>query len=153
MKNILFLSLLIFAVTACNFSGKKEASADKCCNSELKSAEVEYVTVEELLISPDNYVNKTVSLKGLCVHTCRHSGKKMFIQGTDEDQLVQVLADGSISGFEQELTGSQVIVTGLLTAKETEEHVHQEGEEHSCETESKSKSFLLNCTAYKVVEN
>lgn len=151
MKKILFVFAALIVFSSCNFSGSKEASSDKCCSSELKSAHAEALSVEDLLASPDEFIGKTISLKGLCVHTCKHSGKKMFLQGIDEDQLILVLADGELSGFEKEITGSQIIVTGLLTAKEVEAENHEEGETHSCETDSKSKSYQIACTSYKII--
>ena len=102
------------------------------------------------MANPEVYLNKNISLQGLCVHTCKHSGKKMFLQGTNEDELVLVLAGDNVPTFEQELTGSQVIVTGLLTAKESEMDEHASGD-NNCETESKSKSYQLSCTAYRAV--
>lgn len=151
MKNILLVFVILIAFWSCNLTSSKEASSEKCCDSQLKSAQSEYLTIEKLLASPDDYINKTVTIKGLCIHICKNGGKRMFLQGTDEDQLILVLAGNEISSFENELTGSHIAVTGLLMALEIdEEETPKEDENPSCETKSKVKSYQINCTSYKI---
>ena len=150
MKKLFFSVAILLIMVSCNFSEKKQSSDQNSSEIELKSDQEEILTVEKLLANPEVYLNKNISLQGLCVHTCKHSGKKMFLQGTNEDELVLVLAGDNVPTFEQELTGSQVIVTGLLTAKESEMDEHASGD-NNCETESKSKSYQLSCTAYRAV--
>lgn len=152
MKNILFVFVILIAFWSCNLTSSKEASSEKCCDSLLKSTQDEYLTIENILASPADYINKTITLKGLCIHTCKHGGKRMFLQGTDEDQLILVLAGNEISSFENELIGSHIAVTGLLMPIGiNEEETHKEDENHQCETESKVKSYQINCTSYKKV--
>lgn len=150
MNKLLFSAVVLLFLGSCNSSNNQQGNGQNNPEAQLKVEEQEIVTMEKLLTNPEAYLNKTISLQGLCVHTCKHSGKKMFLQGTNEEDLVLVLADGNVATFEQELTGSQVIVTGLLTARASEPDEHQE-EDQSCETDSKSKSYQLSCTAFQMV--
>ncbi len=144
MKKLLFLLFMVVATVSCNYSGTKVAEADKM-------AEPAIVNIEDLFTNTHEFVDDTISLKGLCIHVCKHGGKKMFLQGIDENQLVKVFAEGEITAFEQELVGSHVVVTGLLTAAEVNDHEPEGGEGHTCETESKSKSYELSSTSFKIV--
>ena len=108
-----------------------------------------------------------VSIKGLIVHTSKHIGKKMFLTGTDKNKYVKVIADPSISHFDQSLEGENVVATVKLTLlDETQEKNEGTGERimemaetssqdtttAGCVTETKIKNYQMICDEFNVVE-
>jgi aspartyl-tRNA synthetase len=156
---LLFVSVFIF--TSCNSatnSGKNKE--DKSSKTVAAGA----VYVDDLLSDPGKYLEKKVSIKGLVVHTCKHSGKKMFLAGTDKNKFVKVIAGPSISRFDQSLEGETVVATGTLTLLDesqekhgTGEHLMKTGEESGsdstagCKTETKIKNYQMVCDGFEVV--
>jgi hypothetical protein len=162
MKKLLFLMAFAGLLSACGQSGSQKTADNKeksaCCETEAKKTasccdeKALEASVDELLASPEKFVNKTVQLKGRVVHTCKHSGKKMFLAGSDEEVLVKINAGEKISKFEQTLEGEVVVAEGVLSSMEVEgqEHEHKEGEQ--CATEKKSKKYEMICESFTVVE-
>ncbi len=72
-------------------------------------------TLEEL--SSDDFEYKDgekVAVKGLCVHVCAHSGKKMFLSGTDPENKLQIFTSENISSFNKKFEGSNLVVSGTM---------------------------------------
>lgn len=160
MKKIAFYLIASLIFVACNSTSKSDKTAENasntketteaCCSSHQKVTEA---TVDALFETPDNFIDKTVNLKGRVIHTCKKSGKKMFLAGTDENKLVRIEAGDDISRFEESLEGEIVVATGKLTAFVHEtEHDHAEGGDHNCATENKSKDFVMVCHSFAVAE-
>ena len=155
---ILFASLIF---SSCNSSQSKKSAA----KSNKKSLEV--VDVDQVLASPEKYLEKTVSIKGLVVHTCKHSGKKMFLAGTDKNKYVKVIAGPSISRFDQSLEGEDVVATGTLTLLDESQEKHegsgerrmkqtdasQDTSKADCETETKIRKYQMICDNFSVVND
>ncbi|NPA37799.1 MAG: hypothetical protein GXO47_13220 [Chlorobi bacterium] len=154
---IVFASLL---TTSCNTQKPKQNNDKKSENT------ITAIDVDSVLASPEKYIEKTVSIKGLVVHTCKHSGKKMFLAGSDKNKYVKVIAGPTISRFDQSLEGETVIATGTLTLlDETQEKHESTGEEKvkvaeasqdtttaGCVTETKIKNYQMVCDGYKIAE-
>ncbi|MBI9064552.1 MAG: OB-fold nucleic acid binding domain-containing protein [Marinilabiliaceae bacterium] len=161
MKKITYYLGIALIFAACNSTQKKsdqtaeagcdsknEAKTEACCSKDAKTTEA---TVDAIFSTPDKFVDKTVSLKGRVVHTCKKSGKKMFLAGTDENKLVRIEAGDDISRFEESLEGEIVVATGKLTAFTLEtDHDHAEGGDHNCTTEDKSKDYKMICSSFSV---
>ncbi len=161
-RSFTLFPVLAFLFIACtsNPSGKTESS---------KTPSV-IVGVDSVLASPQKFIEKTVSIKGIVVHTCRHSGKKMFLAGTDKNKFVKVIAGPGISRFDQSLEGETVIATGklgLLDEKEDEKHASehegkvmmkaaetssQDSAKAGCVTETKIKNYQLICDSFEKTE-
>ncbi len=168
MRNIIFITALTFIFFSCNSSSNKKSNTSEEANA---ANTVTIVEVDSLVANPNIYIQKTISIKGLVVHTCKHSGKKMFLVGTDKDSPVKVIAGNDITLFEQTLEGETVIATGKITLMEenSEKHEeHKDKEEHKnhtdettskdstsgdCAAETKIKNFEMICDEFSVVEN
>ncbi len=169
MKNVLLSALFAILIVACvakeakdkkkeeSCCSKKEASAccsgsekdDKCkssCSSK-SSENAVAVSVDELLATPEKYLDKKVDLSGLVVHTCKKSGKKMFLKGSNDSIYIKVEAGDKISKFEPSLEGSSVVASGILSAITLDDH--DEAEE--CASEEKGKDFTLTCEEFKTL--
>ena len=112
-------------------------------------------TVEIVSVSPDDFeakaselMGKIVKMEGTVLHVCAHTGKKLFLAGTNEDEAVRVDVDEKIGTFDVALEGSTVVVEGYVNEKrvdnkyidELEAKINEsteEAENHKCETEEK----------------
>jgi len=163
MKKITYYLSIALIFAACNTSQKKsdttaeagccsdkETKTEACCSKETKVTEA---TVDAIFSTPEKFVDQTVNLKGRVIHTCKKSGKKMFLAGTDESKLIRIEAGDDISRFEENLEGELVVATGKLTALVNETvHEHAEGDDHNCATENKSKDYLMVCSSFSVTQ-
>jgi hypothetical protein len=111
MKKLFFLiiisALIIGNHTGCNNSVKKEADSTKLV-----------LTVDTFLASPEKWANKDVVISGTVSHVCRHSGKKLFIFGSDASNTVKINAGGSFSMFDLKYEGTDVEITGTVVEDE-----------------------------------
>jgi len=62
----------------------------------------------------ESLVGKNVEVRGYVTHTCKHSGKRCFIVGEDQEVSIRVEAKGNIGGFNRELIGSELLINGTL---------------------------------------
>jgi len=144
MKKLFFVLFVSILVWNCKPGASKQGEV------EATPEEVAVVCINDFFASPEIYLDKDISLGGLCVHICKHSGKKMFLAG-EENKLV-VFAEGEIE-FSPELEGSKLIVTGTISA--IDEAVCEDKEEaetkHECVAELKAAPYKLSCVSYEVI--
>ena len=95
----------MFAVSCSKDSAKEPATEKVYTLEELTSDDFEYKDGEK------------VTVKGLCVHICAHSGKKMFLSGTNPENKLQIFTSDNISAFDKKYEGSNLVVTGTLEAE------------------------------------
>jgi len=143
-----FLALLVAAsMIAC---GNKSTNQDNATASQTTKATVSNaMTLDKLLANADEYVNKKVDVVGHVTHTCKHSGKRCFLTDDSQDITIRVEAKGKIGGFNRELIGSQIDVTGtfkerrmttaeIATLEKTieEKRIKDDGSAESCDAET-----------------
>jgi hypothetical protein len=106
MTKILILLIAgMFVFSSCS----KDNSATE------KPVDAEKVYAMDDLLSDDfEYKDGKVTIEGLCVHVCAHSGKKMFIVGDDPNNKLQIFTSDAISTFNKEFEGSKLRVSGTL---------------------------------------
>jgi len=165
MRNLLFTATLALILFSCNFASNKKLTTGTQADETGQVATA--VEVDSLVANPNIYLDQTVNVKGLVVHTCKHSGKKMFLVGSDKNKFVKVIAGPDISRFDQSLEGEIVVATGKLTLlDETQEKHEGSGERKTemaetsdqnttsagCVTETKIKNYQMICDGIKVVE-
>lgn len=124
MKKLLFIvAILIFAISCSN---KKAENAEQVeINVEATNASVGY-KLDSLLAVADQLIDKTVTVRGFVTHTCKHSGKRCFIVGDDQKTSFRVEAKGEIGGFNRELVGSELAITGVVKERRlTKEYIDQ----------------------------
>ncbi len=156
MKNIalsVFFAILIVACVAKEAKDKKSAAnqATTACCSASADTTLLAISVDELLASPDKYLDKKVDLSGMVVHTCKKSGKKMFLTGSNDSIYVKVEAGDKISKFDPSLEGSNVVASGVLTVITTGEEHHEHAEGETCASEGKGKDYVLTCESFKTL--
>ena len=126
-------------------------SAASCAGCpEAKGAQTLVVSVDSVQKNPEKYFDKTIALQGRVIHTCKVSGKKMFLAGSDDQNLIRINAGDNISRFDESLQGEIVIAKGVLTPI-AEVVVDKEKDGKTvCVTEAKAKQYVLACSEFEV---
>lgn len=151
MKKLLMIIISgLLLLSSCSKDAAEKAPA--------KSEKV--YTIDELNSGDFEYKEGKITVSGLCVYVCAHSGKKMFITGKDPENKLQIFTSADISVFDKNYEGSNLQVTGTLEEekidmnyiKEWESEIAKEGEgEKSCEFEESMKK--INIIKDKVVKS
>jgi hypothetical protein len=105
MRKLVFL-LSIAVLVACNQNSKTTES------TEVKE-EATVASLSDFFDNIDNSVDSVVKITGLVDHVCKHGGQRMFIVDTSDNRL-KITTGESISEFEVDLEGKDVIVLGIV---------------------------------------
>jgi len=150
MKKILFvLAAGLLALTACQ---------------KAEQAPTVY-SVDEVYVQGDSLVGDTIYVEGLCMHLCKHGGKKAFLRSSEEGEFIRANAT-DFEAFAGECVNNTVRVRGVLRALEQpkveaqsgatqqvaqeEEHHHAEGEE-ACGVCSSIKKYYMDAVSYEII--
>jgi len=138
MKNITVPFILaLFLLASCG----KESEGGKASGNQTQT-----VTFGELYSNTYENPGVNIAVEGLVVHVCKHSGKKIFIVGTDPANRFQILAGDKMSGFPMDLEGSRVRVVGLLEEEKIDAKYLAEWEsEISSNEKDESKKTGRSC--------
>ncbi len=99
MKKLLFIAILIPFFIACG--GNKEVQNEQ-----------KVYTVDELTEVIDGIVDSTIFVEGKVVHICRHGGMKMFLEGSDDERRIKIVADKE--AFDTSFVEQVVVVEGIV---------------------------------------
>ncbi len=102
----ILLVLTAFFASCGNDEGNSGSQSD---TTEITKADSEVLSLAEFDKRADEFVGKEIKIKAVCDHVCRHSGKRLFL--VDGDFSLHV--DGE-ERFDESLTGSEIIVKGLV---------------------------------------
>jgi hypothetical protein len=109
MKNFVFiLTILGLFLAACGSEGETKETTDSTETAQVVD-ETPMVKIGEFDVVAANYVDKTVKVKGIVDHVCRHGGKKLFLVDDDGDLHVE-----SEERFNDSLMGTEITVTGIV---------------------------------------
>ena len=78
----------------------------------------ECVSVSKLLAKPDDFIGKTVRVKGTAVGVCAHRGCWINVAGEKDGETVRVKVKDGVIVFPPEIVGETVIAEGVWTANE-----------------------------------
>ncbi|GAB1405154.1 MAG: hypothetical protein PHX54_12910 [Lentimicrobiaceae bacterium] len=110
MKRLMFIAVVLVAFAACN-SDRKSAE-----NAEGASSE-QVLNIPDFMELAELNLDKEVVVMGTVSHVCSHSGKRCFIVDSTANQSIRVEATGDIPNFNRELSGRDIIVTGIVREK------------------------------------
>lgn len=99
---LLFSIISVLYLTNCKNNVKDEKSLSTT------------ISVDSLLSTPENWLNKEVTISGTVSHVCKHSGKKLFLFGQNPDKTIKINAGGNAASFDISYEGSDVEVKGKL---------------------------------------
>jgi hypothetical protein len=125
---------LEFAAKPGEIGGQERAVSDKPDAQRpagLSSHEENTLLVADLAEDLSANLDKTIRVRGLVSHVCKHSGKKLFLVGVEKGQNLKVVAAGSLSGFDVALEGTEVVVAGRLVKTAVGRQGH-EGDDDNC---------------------
>ena len=148
MKAKWMVAVMMFAaciLSACG-GGKKQAQ-----NAE---EAVAAMSVDEVMAKAAGLVDQTVTIEGVCSHTCSHGAKKMFLVGSDDSKTLRIEA-GELGAFDTKVVNNIVTVKGVikeerideaylvdwenrLKSQTAEKHGNEEGE-GGCDTEKNAR--------------
>ena len=135
MKNLLGLLFVITLFVACQNGEKKSADQNEESNTEASMEVSPKVDLVEFYnIAPD-YVDKEVITHGIVDHVCKHGGKKLFLVSDDSDLHI----DGE-ERFDENLTGSEIEVTGIVREFRVDEGYCLQMEEDAIKSHSKGET-------------
>jgi len=123
IKKIYFLVFIATIAFACN--NTQQSGETKTNEATETATEVTVANFEQMA---GDLVGKEVSLKGLVNHTCKHSGKRMFLVADDSEESIEIVAGDNIDSFDAELEGSDVVVNGIVAELRVDENYLAEWE-------------------------
>lgn len=112
MKAIISISLLA-SLLLCSCGGNTQTSGNPSSTSSVQAESANSISIDELYANADSLTDKLVTIEAVCTHTCRHGARKIFLQGSDNSQLIRCeYADQR--PFSKECVHSVVRVSGYL---------------------------------------
>ena len=160
MKAKWMVAVMMFA--ACVMSscggGKKQAQ-----NAE----EVAAMSIDDVMAKASGLVDQTVTIEGICTHTCSHGAKKMFLVGSDDSKTLRIEA-GELGAFDTKVVNNIVTVKGVIKEERIDEaylvdwenrlknqtaekHGNEEGE-GGCDTEKNSRGETANTEEGRIAD-
>ena len=121
MKHILLRALAVaLACGACASVSCGGNASTKAKTRQTEAARPAALEIDELLATADSLAGKTVTIEGVCTHTCRHGARKIFLMGSDDTQTVRV-ESGELGSFDPQCVNRIVRVTGTLDEQRVDE--------------------------------
>lgn len=146
MKNVFLVAVLAMILFSCSNQGNNNGEAG---TEGVKSETVVY-SVDELYEKAGDLDNKEVVVKGTVMHVCQHGGERCFLMGSNEDINIRVEAGEKIGAFNQEMMGSDLVITGVLKEVKTEADAHKPGEEHG---DAEAEEDAETANAHQIIAN
>jgi hypothetical protein len=119
MKYVNIIAICLLCMS-CNLK-QKETKKDNVEENQVTQCEKSVVTIDQLMVNAEKTVGKEVYFKGLVNHVCAHSGKRCILKNATGDLSIRVEATGSLEGFDKEMAGSEIMVSGILREKRLDE--------------------------------
>ncbi len=114
MKSIITLLFALILIAGCG--GKEEPKQQADTQEAVKQAPVK-IKLAEFKEKAGELIGKEIIITGIVDHTCKHSGKRMFLMDEKSEAALKVEAGKNISTFDASLTGNTVEVLGLIKEK------------------------------------
>ena len=111
------LAAAVFFLAGCGGNPNKK-NASETQTSETQSSVME---VDNLLADAEKLTGGKVTVEGVCTHICRHGGRKIFLMGTDDTQVIRIEAGEKIGSFKPECVNNVVRATGRLVEDRIDE--------------------------------
>lgn len=145
-RNLLVIACIAaISLYSCGNKAGNQSQENKTENT--KTEGVKTIKVDELMAEAPNLIDQEIKIVGDVTHTCKHSGKRCFLEGEKESYTVRIEAGGDIGGFNRELVGNTICVDGVLKERRlTKEYIDQ-WEEKVKAKEQKEDGSAESCQA------
>ena len=108
MKSTIFFAIATsLLLTACGGSKSDQQAV------EATAPATEAISVDSLLNNAEALTDKQITIEGVCSHTCRHGATKIFVMGSNSDNIIRCEA-ALLKHFSKECVHSVVRVTGYV---------------------------------------
>lgn len=125
MRKLLPIVFALCVLASCD-NKKSSETTSTTTETAVLAENLPTYTLDSLLTVADQLIDKKVIVKGSVTHTCKHSGKRCFIVGDNENVTMRVEAKGEIGGFNRELIGSELAIQGTIKERRlTKEYIDQ----------------------------
>ena len=161
MKTKLMMAAAMFAacfmMVSCGNAKKQSQSAEQVATVAMG--------IDEVMAKAADLVEQSVTIEGVCTHTCSHGAKKMFLVGSDDSKTLRIEA-GELGAFDTKVVNQVVTVKGILKEErideaylvdwenrlkaQTEEH-HGNGE-GGCDTEKNARGETANTAEGRIAD-
>ncbi len=106
-------TLSLFACLMLCACGNKATTQEQDSKTAQEQDNISTISIDELLSSADSLTDKQITIEGVCTHTCRHGARKIFLQGSDNAQIIRCEYEDH-RPFSKDCIHSVVRVTGYL---------------------------------------
>jgi len=128
------------------------------CQKQAQVAETVY-SVDDVYAQGDSLTGDTILVEGMCLHLCKHGGKKAFLRSSEDGEFIRANAV-AFESFAPECVNNKVRVKGVLQmmevpvepAAEAAEEQHHEGEE-ACGICSTVRKYYLDAVDYSIIND
>ena len=156
MKHILLRALAVaLACGACASVSCGGNASTKAKTRQTEAARPAALEIDELLASADSLAGKTVTIEGVCTHTCRHGARKIFLMGSDDTQTVRV-ESGELGSFDPQCVNRIVRVTGTLDEQRVDEAYlaawEEQTKEAGCDAEKAARQETGATVAERIAD-
>ena len=125
MKKMIFHRMTLLAgccaivalLGACGGGNASKKAQERSVPAAAQSGVLE---IDDLLAGADSLVGKTVTVEGVCTHTCKHGARKIFLMGSDDTRTIRV-ESGDLERFDPQCVNRVVRVTGRLDEQRVDE--------------------------------
>ena len=147
-----------FTMTSCGNSKKQQAqSAEQVVTVAM--------SIDDVMAKVADLVDQTVTIEGVCTHTCSHGAKKMFLVGSDDSKTLRVEA-GELGAFDTKVVNQVVTVKGILKEERIDEaylvdwenrlkantQEHHGNGEGGCDTEKNARGETANTAEGRIAD-
>ncbi|WP_372750903.1 hypothetical protein [Labilibaculum sp.] len=115
MKYISVFFICVFCVS-CNLVQKQNKEKD-LGTAKGNQIHEKVISIDEIMENADKILGKEFCFNGLVNHICAHSGKRCILKNANGTLSIRVEATGELKGFDKELVGHDIMVTGILREK------------------------------------
>lgn len=165
LMTLLILSTTLLLVNGCSqTSSTSPTSAAKTSTAPANAHPDSVLSVDQLLWQADSLSGQTVTLQGLCTHTCQHGATKIFLMGSSDAQTLRVEA-GPLGSFDPKCLHRRVQVTGTLHEERIDEGYllrweeklkaeadRQHTESGGCTTEKKARGETAQTAEQRIAD-
>lgn len=109
------------------------------------------MAIDSLLARAEQLVGQTVTIEGVCTHVCRHSGRRLFLMGSDDTQTIRVEA-AELGSFDKKCVNNAVRVEGTLREQRIDEAYLQQWEQQLAKQKAKQDKPQAEQTGHCATE-
>lgn len=113
MKNLVLL-LTFFCLIALSYSCNQNTKTTNENVAVSKAAEITYQKVDEIFATGEKLTGKTVHVRGIIEHVCKHGGKRFKIINPGGKNELKIELGENFKPVDQSILGNTVRVSGKL---------------------------------------